>query len=142
MSRKNGTEWTIELAEQWIARLAKLHGEGYLDDPSGLWNLDESAFHLAEVWKRVLAVKGTKKVTSHIDADPKERLTVLACGNAAGKMLDPFVLFDGMKQLGVWTEGTADKCCVGVNKSGWMDCIHFTNYVKHFLLPAMTAKKV
>ena len=141
-NRKKASEWNEEVCNEWLEKLEWLNANGYLNDAAGLWNLDESAFTLAEMWRRVLAVRGTSKVTSYIDADPKERLTVLAAGNAAGFMLPPLVLFDGKVQLLDRLDGTDDKCVVGVNASGWMDCPNFTAYVREFLLPNMTTHKV
>ena len=142
ISRKKAAEWTRDICDQWIGKLSWLHANGYLDNPSGLWNLDESAFSLAEIWKRVIAVRGMKKVTSYIDGDSKERLTVLAAGNAAGLMLPPLILYDGKRQLMDRLDSTNDECAVAVNASGWMDDCHFTAYVEQFLLPRMTAPKV
>lgn len=104
----------------------------------GIWNMDESAFALGEMWKRVYAVKGTKWVKSSYTGNPKESLTVLACGNAAGMMLRPFVLYDGKVQLNSKFEGTENKCLLGVNKSGWMDNPNFTSYIEEELIPVMT----
>ena len=113
-----------------------------MDDPRGLYNLDESAFTLAQLWKRVIAVKGTHKVKSFNDGDAKASLTVLAAGNAAGLMLPPLILYDGKLHLSERFEGTEDKCVIGVNKSGWMDCPIFADYVKKILLPSIVPRKV
>ena len=66
-----------ELAEEWIAILDVLHREEFLNDPNGVWNLDEAAFSLGEMWSRVYACKGTNQVKSTTDYDEKEHLTML-----------------------------------------------------------------
>ena len=78
---------------------------------------------------------------SSTEYDPKERLTVLVGGNAAGLLLRALILFDGKVQLSSRFEGTEDRCWIGVNPSGWMDNPNFTSYVVSELIPAMTADK-
>ena len=70
----------------------ELKEEGYLSDPNGIFNLDESGFFLGYDYNVVYARRGSKRILSHPDGDTKERVTVLACENAAGKMLRPFIL--------------------------------------------------
>lgn len=49
---------------------------------------------------KVTATKGTKEVTSYMDGSDRDLVTVLACGNAAGVMLRPLILFDGVVHIG------------------------------------------
>jgi hypothetical protein len=81
-------------------------------------------------------------VDSYFDGDPKERLTVLACGNAAGIMLRPLILYDGKVNLVSRLDGTHDQCLIATNASGYMDNVLFTAYIKEELIPRMTAMKV
>ena len=121
--------------------MSQLERDDYLKDPEGVHNLDETACHLAEVVDKVFAEKGTREVQSFFDGDEKECITVLACGNAAGRMLRPLILYDG--KLHATSRFDEDKrCWIGVNGSGYMDCAVFTAYVKNELIPSMTAKKV
>lgn len=113
-----------------------------MDDPKGQFNLDETACHLAEIFDKVYAAKGTSEVESFFDGDEKECITLLACGNAAGHMLRPLILYNGKVHMMSRFEGTGDRCWIGVNASGYMDCEVFTEYVKKELLPSMTARKV
>lgn len=62
-------------------------------DDSRILNLDESAFRLNPKCNSVLATKGDKTVYNIVGNDEKECLTTLICGNAAGQMLPPMVLF-------------------------------------------------
>ena len=137
------TQWTKEMADKWSQQLEELANEGYLKNPTSIWNLDESGFFLDHDFDRVYARKGTKNVYSHHDGDIKERMTVLACGNAAGVMLRPFVLYDGKVQLLSRLKGNREQVfCVGINRSGWMDNRNFTSYCVKELFAAMTSEKV
>ncbi|OWA51173.1 hypothetical protein BV898_15666 [Hypsibius exemplaris] len=57
-------EWAAYGAEQYIALLSSLHEEGYLDNPDGVFNYDESAFKLAILYSKTLAETGTKYMYS------------------------------------------------------------------------------
>ncbi|OQV23678.1 hypothetical protein BV898_02416 [Hypsibius exemplaris] len=45
-SRKKSRQWTEELCLQYITVITGLKEEGYLENPSSLWNLEESGFAL------------------------------------------------------------------------------------------------
>ena len=68
----------------------------------------------------------------------KKNATLLACGNAGGKMLRPLVIFNGIMHIDSRWENTEERCWIGVNLSGYMDCPLFTEYVKAELIPRMT----
>ncbi|GAU91843.1 hypothetical protein RvY_04022 [Ramazzottius varieornatus] len=53
LSFKKSREWTAKRCEDWLSLLQKLSERGFLDDPEGIWNLDESGFRLAELYDRV-----------------------------------------------------------------------------------------
>ena len=44
MDRKKAREWNMENSEAWIGLLQRLNDEGFLNDPKGIINLDESPF--------------------------------------------------------------------------------------------------
>ncbi|OQV16561.1 hypothetical protein BV898_09236 [Hypsibius exemplaris] len=140
-NRKKARQWTDELCLRYIAIIARLKTDGYMNNPAGLWNLDESGFALGGRFSKVYARKGTKEVLSYFDGDDRTQLTVLACGSAAGQMLAPLVLLDGVQELASRVENTEDKVLVCTNKSGWMDDTTFTSYVKNVLIPSMPQGK-
>lgn len=55
-----------------------------LDDPSRIFNMDESAFFLSPKGERVLTRKCEKAVYTFINNDEKECLTTLVAGSASG----------------------------------------------------------
>lgn len=57
-------EWTPENADLYIMVLQTLKDGGYLDDPKGIWNFDESGFKLAVLHSKTLSAKGRKYVSS------------------------------------------------------------------------------
>ncbi|GAU89558.1 hypothetical protein RvY_02095 [Ramazzottius varieornatus] len=91
-----GAGWTPECAEDWISLLAKLESEGYLSDPAAIINFDESGFMLGFEKEKGYAARGMKHVPSYPDGTTRYAVSTLFCGDAAGKMYKPLVLFDGI----------------------------------------------
>ena len=107
-----------------------------------MWNLDESAFNTAEMFDRVVGRKGMKQIYSQFDGTEKELVTILPCGNAAGLQLPFMALFSGKRHVRSRLDDTDGWCYQGVNESGTMDQLHFANYIKMVVFPAMTKMKV
>jgi len=57
-------EWTPENAKLWISVLQGLQDDGYLDDPRGILNFDESGFKLAVMISKTIAPRGKQFVQS------------------------------------------------------------------------------
>ena len=112
----------VEKITRWIDLLQQLDDLGYLRDSNGIWNFDESSFKPAELNKAVFSRKGVRDVTTYTKGSDREQVSVLAGGNAAGRMLKPLVLFSGVCHLASRIVGTENECYVGVNSSGIMDC--------------------
>ena len=141
-NRKKDREWTSECCDQYISKLDDLHKRGFLTKPEQVWNLDETAFCTSELFDRVIAKKGLREVTSQFNGTDKECVTILPCGNAAGQQLKLLALYAGKLHLQSRLEDTRNLCYHSVNTSGYMDEIHFANYVKQEVFPAMTENKV
>ncbi|GAU90271.1 hypothetical protein RvY_02709 [Ramazzottius varieornatus] len=135
VDRKKAREWTVEGAESWIELLGGLNDQGYLSNPKGIINLDESGFVLGFERERVYAEKGKKHVVSYTEGSTRDQVTTLLCGNAAGRVFKPLVLFDGVLHLGSMYDNTKDKLYVAVNRSGVMDHKVLTDYVRQEVLP-------
>ncbi|GAU93903.1 hypothetical protein RvY_05766 [Ramazzottius varieornatus] len=141
-NRKKDREWTHELAEKYISKLTEfLYDRGFLEEPEQVWNLDESAFNTAEMFDRVVGRKGMRQIYSQFDGTEKELVTILPCGNAAGLQLPFMALFSGKLHVRSRLDGTGGHCYQGVNASGTMDQLHFANYLKMVVFPAMTKTK-
>ena len=113
-----------------------------MGDAEGLWNFDESPFKLAELNEVVIARTGVRNVQIFGNGTDREQFTVLAGGNAAGRMLRPVVLYNGTCHLESRITETRNECYAGVNKSGVMDCKVWNEYMTKEVLPALTAPKV
>ena len=70
-----------------------IHDNDLLAKPNQIFNCDETGMPLDPKPSRVLVSKGTKHPRA-ITTGNKTQITILACCNAAGYCLPPFVLFD------------------------------------------------
>ncbi|GAV03869.1 hypothetical protein RvY_14238 [Ramazzottius varieornatus] len=140
-NRKKAREWTMERCEEYIAKLQKLHDEGYFERAEQVWNLDETDFDTAEMYDRVIARKGARQIPSLYDGTEKECVTILPCGNAAGIQLKFMALYAGKVHVRSRLDDTEGMCYHAVNSFGYMDEIHFANYMKQVVFPALTEGK-
>ena len=141
LDRKKDLEWNVKNCEGYIDILTTLHERGYLDDPRGIFNMDESSFKLGHESTFVFARKGAKQVKSMSEGTTRDQLSVLFCGDATGQMLRPRVLYDGKLHLQSMHDGTEDRIHVAVNESGMMDPFVFKKYFEEGLFLNLSVKK-
>ncbi|GAV06170.1 hypothetical protein RvY_16197 [Ramazzottius varieornatus] len=141
VDRKKAREWDKEKAQSYVALLSEHHAAGYLTEPEGIFNLDESGFILGYKRDRVYTEAGVKQAIAHTEGTTRVQVTVLFCGDATGRMLRPLVLYDGKVQLESMHRGTDDKLYVAVNDSGTMDADVLTDYFRKEVIANMTAQK-
>ncbi|GAU99357.1 hypothetical protein RvY_10374 [Ramazzottius varieornatus] len=140
-SRKKNREWTTERCEEYISKLQDLHDRGFLDRPVQVWNLDGTAFSTSEMFDRVVARKGAKQIPFQFDRNEKENVTILPCRNASGTQLKFMALYAGKVHVQSRLDDTFGLCYHAVNLSGYMDQIHFANYIQGEVFPAVTELK-
>ena len=70
--RKKAREWKAESAEAYLEILGELRSDGYLLDPKGIINLDESPFILGYEDYPVYSAKGVKHVVNYIEGSTRE----------------------------------------------------------------------
>jgi len=106
---------------------------GLVDKPSHIFNLDETGMPLDPSPPLVVAKRGQKN-PSAVGSGDKTQITVLACCNAAGYALPPFVIFDRMSLKPELTVGEVPGTVYGLSKKGWIDEDLFElRFARHFL---------
>ena len=132
--------------DSWFVKVREFFKTVELIDGSGgmvegyegrLWNCDESGFCLGAASKKVLARKGSRSVHEVGGASDHQYITVLACGNASGVRLPPFILYKGKHLYGSWTQGGPAGSCFGVSSSGWMEEANFEKWFQLQFYPAV-----
>jgi len=77
---------------------------GLINVPKQIYNVDENGVPLDPNTLNMVAKKGSKKVRVG-STGRKGQVTVVACGNAAGQLIVPMVIFDARKLCHAWTRG-------------------------------------
>ena len=142
LDRKKTAEWTEDKCDGYIDLLTSLDERGYLDDPRGIFNLDESSFILGHERSIAFAPREAKQVKSLSDGSTRDQVSVLFCGDATGKILRPCVLFDAKTHSESMLENMSNELYVAANDSGMMDPYVFTNYFKQEIIPSLVCEKV
>ncbi|XP_041356365.1 uncharacterized protein LOC121373701 isoform X1 [Gigantopelta aegis] len=97
------------------------------DKPQCIYYMDETA--IVTEPDKVSALKGDKSamVAKYVSSP----LTVVACGNAAGTYLPPFLIFKGKKKKTELSEKYSEGTEVRMSEMGWSDSVLLTDFVKH-----------
>ncbi|KAJ8937750.1 hypothetical protein NQ314_011734 [Rhamnusium bicolor] len=94
--------------------------------PTNLWNFDETNATDDPGKKKVLVKKGSKYPELIRNAS-KTSVSVMFCGNAAGELLPPYVVYRATKMWTTWTENSPKGSRYNVSASGWFDANIFTD---------------
>ena len=86
----------------------------------------------AKPLKRV-ALRGARKVQGPSTGD-KTQITVVACANAAGRVLPPMVIFKGERFNHEWSVGEVPDTLYGMSESGWIDQELFFYWLKKLFI--------
>lgn len=107
-----------------------------MNRPECIYNLDESAFPWDPAKTKVVAAKGPA-VHRITHGSGRQNTTVLACVNAAGRVLPPLILFEGHNLWSTWKGSLDDGMIKGtyfaVSKNGWMTTAVFKDWFKLFI---------
>ena len=110
-----------------------LKDNGIFNTPQRIYNCDETGLPLNPKCLKVIAEVGSKN-PSYVTGGDKSQLTVLACSNACGQAIPPFVIFDRKSLNTKWTEGEVPGTLYGLSNSGWMTSDLFYYWFQyHFL---------
>ena len=108
--------------------------------PSQIFNMDESGFPLDPHSPFVLCKRGECH-PAFITSGGKTQITVLACCNAAGYSIPPFVIFQGQIMKQDLTIGEVPGTMYGMSVSGWIDSELFDGWFQgHFLAYAPASR--
>lgn len=113
-----------------------------LEDPSRIFNCDESAFYLCPKGIGVLVNKGAKTVYYTSGNDEKENLTLSLGASADGKLMPVFSLFP-YKRLpqNILSKYPRD-WTIGKSDNGWMTCQTFFEYVTNVFYPFLIKENI
>ena len=72
------------------------------------------------------------------DTEPKNHITVIACVNASGQCISPFLFFDAKRLNMQWRKDEVVGTAYGLSQKGWVDSELCRGWLtKHFLVYAV-----
>ncbi|XP_072389288.1 uncharacterized protein [Diabrotica undecimpunctata] len=99
-----------------------------LQDPTRIFNGDETCFYLCPKNKKVLAMKGSRNVYE-IEHNPKVNLTVMFTFSAIGNILPPMIIYSQKKLPNDILSAVPNSWGIGLTENGWMDNKNFYEYI-------------
>ena len=133
LARAMATDYTM--LENYFDMLQEtLEANGIFNQPSNIFNCDETGFPLSPKAPKVISKKGLKQ-PSHLTSDTKSQITVLVCANAAGYVIPPFVIFDRKTLNPQLTIGEVPGTLYGLSRKGWIDRSLFSDWFFNHFLP-------
>ncbi|CAL9683897.1 unnamed protein product [Knipowitschia caucasica] len=106
---------------------------GLRGKPHCIYNCDETGFQLDSQRRKVVVPRGTKH-TYRQAPGTREHITVLACLNAAGEDIPPFIIYKGGYPGGPYNKEGVPNALYGKSPAGYMDNDLFVKWFnQHFL---------
>lgn len=112
-----------------------------LNDPSRIFNGDESGFSFEPGSKRVIATKGRKNIPIVEPGNAKQTVTVMYTFAADGTVVPPHVILPYKRLSKELIQSFPGDWGIGTSDTGWMDTVNFTEYVKKVLYPTLLRNK-
>lgn len=108
--------------------------------PCQIFNCDETGMPLDPKPPKVIVHRGTKHPRAITSGD-KTQITVLACCNAAGYVIPPFVIFDRKSIKPEMCDGEVPGTMYGMSDSGWINGELFDQWFHYHFLPHAPASR-
>lgn len=103
-------------------------------DPCLVFNYDETNVQDDPGAKKVIVPRGTKRV-ERVQQHSKASVSIMVCGNAAGDLLPPMVVYKAGNLYEGWTKGGPPGTVYSNTPSGWFDMDQFEKWFFEILLP-------
>lgn len=137
---------TEEKVRGWFRQiheyLEKNHLLDILEDPTRIFNCDESAFFLCPKGQGVLTQKGVKTVYMTSGNDDKENLTLSLGAAASGKLMPIFALFPYKRMPQNILAKYPIDWAIGKSDNGWMTCQTFYEYITNVFYPFLVKESI
>lgn len=121
------------MIEQFYSNLEQVM-EGVL--PENVYNFDKTAFH-DNPKKQKLLFRRSCRNPDRIVNSTKSCFTFMMCGNAAGKLIPPYIIMRGKQKMTKWLEDAPPGCRLNISKSSWIDAAIFKDWFEHLVLPIL-----
>lgn len=113
-----------EMLEDYINNLKKVVADV---PPHNIYNYDETNLTDNPGQKKILTKRGSK-YPEKICNSSKVTVSIMMCGNAAGDLIPPYVVYKAKNLWQPWTENGPKGCRYNATPSGWFDSNTFTGW--------------
>lgn len=124
---------TEEGIRNWFAQvkayLKEEKAEDILDDPSRIFNLDETGVQVCPKTGKVLGQRGERNNYTIATGQEKQSITVLCCYSASSQWIDPLIVYPHLRIPGSITSTMPVDAAVGRSPLGWMIGATFYEYM-------------
>ncbi|KAL4153346.1 hypothetical protein QTP88_001179 [Uroleucon formosanum] len=138
VSEKDIKKWFSDIHQYLVDE--KL--DDILQDPTRLFNGDETGFSLCPKTKSILAPKGAKDIYEVAVGNAKENLTVMFTFNAAGDMCHPMVIYNYQRIPQDIVNSVPPNWGIGHSESGWMKSEVFYEFITNIFYPFVVEKGI
>ena len=108
--------------------------------PGQIYNVDETGLAYEHRPQKLVTLKGQKKVRCRT-SNNKSQTTVVACVNAIGQAIPPYVIYDAKTLNPGWMQGGVPGTAYTRSPNGWIDTELFHLWIKdHFLQYAVSRR--
>lgn len=102
------------------------------NQPTYIYNMDESGLPLNNRPPKVIAEKGKREVVSLTSVERGENVTIVACCNASGNFIPPLVIFKGVRQRPELQDSLPTGAVACMSDSGYINEDIFLKFLEHF----------
>lgn len=114
-----------------------------IDKPGSIYNMDETGLQLNNKPGEVVAIKGSKNVTSITSGEKGETISCLACCNGEGTFLPPFCIYKGKNKKAEFSDGMPPGTEIRMSqKSAYVNSELFFDWLKNHFTPRKPFGKV
>ena len=124
----------------YFSNLARVLDE-YQFEARQIFNLDETGVTSVQNPKRIVTVKGTRKVGSITSADGGQLVTVVYSIYANGNVVPPMLIFPRKNYRNHFVRGGPQSSIGKANPSGWINEKLFIEYLDHFASHTQCSKE-
>lgn len=113
-----------------------------LENPTRVFNGDETCFLFCPKLGKVLAPVGAKNVYEVDQGEAKQNLTVMFTFSAAGDVTPPLIIYPNKRLSANIHNSIPGNWGIGLNDNGWMTSEVFVDYIQNILHPYIVEKEI
>lgn len=144
ISKNRALGMTKAVVKEYFDLLEKTINETQLvGKPCHIFNMDESGLQLNNKPGEVIALKGSKCVSTITTGEKGDTISVVCCFNGEGNYIPPYCMFKGKNKKVEFSDGMPPGSAVVMNqKSAYMNSELFYDWLKTQFLPRKPPGKV